>query len=82
MCPVSPPLYRKEFIDSLNNPERIWDHAFRYQISESARISFWCWQHYPMKYAWKTLRKRSGLFTCIAESVLDFPLPLVISKME
>ena len=30
-------LYRQKFIDSLDNPARIWDHAFRYQISEAAR---------------------------------------------
>ena len=34
---VTPTLYRREFLDSLNNPERIWEHAFRYQVSESAR---------------------------------------------
>ena len=30
-------LYRQKFIDSLDNPARIWDHAFRHQISEAAR---------------------------------------------
>ena len=30
-------LYRREFVDSLNNPARIWDQAFRHQISEAAR---------------------------------------------
>lgn len=34
---VVPTLYLKEFVDSLENPERIWDHAFRHQISEPAR---------------------------------------------
>ena len=36
-CAVAPTLYRREFVDSLDNPARIWDHAFRHQISESAR---------------------------------------------
>jgi hypothetical protein len=36
-CTVSPSLYLNEFTDSLEHPARIWDHAFRYQISESAR---------------------------------------------
>jgi hypothetical protein len=34
---VTPTLYLKEFLDSLDNPTRIWDHAFRHQISEAAR---------------------------------------------
>jgi len=34
---VAPTLYLKEFVDSLDNPARIWDHAFRHQISEPAR---------------------------------------------
>jgi len=34
---VTPTLYLQEFVDSLHNPTRIWDHAFRYQISEAAR---------------------------------------------
>ncbi len=34
---VTPSLYLQEFVDSLQNPTRIWDHAFRYQISEGAR---------------------------------------------
>ena len=36
-CSVAPTLYRREFLDSLDNPARIWDHAFRHQISEAAR---------------------------------------------
>jgi len=35
--PIAPSLYLTEFNDSLEHPERIWDHAFRYQISEAAR---------------------------------------------
>ena len=34
---VESTFYRREFVDSLNNPARIWDHAFRYQISEASR---------------------------------------------
>jgi hypothetical protein len=34
---VAPDLYLKEFVDSLENPTRIWDHAFRRQISEASR---------------------------------------------
>ena len=34
---VAHTLYLREFIDSLDNPSRLWDHAFRHQISESAR---------------------------------------------
>ena len=34
---VPPTLYLREFLDSLNNPGRIWEHAFRHQISEAAR---------------------------------------------
>ncbi|MBN1864922.1 MAG: restriction endonuclease [Victivallales bacterium] len=34
---VASTLYLKEFVDSLDNPTRIWDHAFRHQISEPAR---------------------------------------------
>jgi len=30
-------LYLREFVDSLDHPTRIWDHAFRHQISEAAR---------------------------------------------
>jgi hypothetical protein len=30
-------LYLPEFVDSLDHPTRIWDHAFRHQISEAAR---------------------------------------------
>ena len=29
--------YRQEFLDSLDNPERIWKHAFRHHISEAGR---------------------------------------------
>lgn len=36
-CAVASTLYLKEFVDSLDNPARIWDHAFRYQISEASR---------------------------------------------
>lgn len=36
-CAVAPTLYRREFVESLDNPARIWDHAFRHQISEAAR---------------------------------------------
>jgi hypothetical protein len=36
-CAVGPSLYLSEFTDSLEHPARIWDHAFRYQISEAAR---------------------------------------------
>ena len=36
-CTVAPTLYLREFVDSLNNPKRIWDHVFRHQISEAAR---------------------------------------------
>jgi hypothetical protein len=34
---VAPTLYLREFIDSLDNPSRIWDHAFRHHISEASR---------------------------------------------
>lgn len=34
---IAPTLYLHEFIDSLNDPSRLWDHAFRHQISEAAR---------------------------------------------
>jgi hypothetical protein len=34
---VAPTLYLAEFLDNLNNPSRIWEHAFRHQISEAAR---------------------------------------------
>ena len=34
---VAPTLYLREFVDSLNNPTRIWEHAFLHQISEAAR---------------------------------------------
>lgn len=34
---ISPSLYLSEFLNSLDHPGRIWDHAFRYQISEAAR---------------------------------------------
>src|SRR5215469_14709179 len=36
-CTVAPSLYAKEFTDSLDHPARIWDHAFRHQISDAAR---------------------------------------------
>ncbi|HWF12673.1 MAG TPA: hypothetical protein VG272_02980 [Candidatus Acidoferrales bacterium] len=36
-CTVQASLYLHEFTDSLNHPTRIWDHAFRHQISEAAR---------------------------------------------
>lgn len=34
---VAPSLYLAQFINSLDNPARIWDHAFRHQISEASR---------------------------------------------
>jgi hypothetical protein len=34
---VPPSLYLAEFTSSWENPARIWDHAFRHQISEAAR---------------------------------------------
>ena len=34
---LAPTLYLREFLDNLDNPSRIWEHAFRYQISEAAR---------------------------------------------
>src|SRR4029078_6372694 len=34
---VAATLYLREFLDNLENPSRIWEHAFRHQISESAR---------------------------------------------
>lgn len=34
---VAATLYLREFIDSLDHPTRLWDHAFRHQISEAAR---------------------------------------------
>lgn len=36
-CTVAPSVYLSEFKDSLEHPARIWDHAFRHQISEAAR---------------------------------------------
>lgn len=36
-CNVAPSLYLAEFTDSLEHPARIWDHAFRHQISEASR---------------------------------------------
>jgi hypothetical protein len=36
-CAVAPSLYPAEFTSSLENPARIWDHAFRHQISEASR---------------------------------------------
>ena len=36
-CAVAPSLYLSEFTNSLEHPARIWDHAFRHQISEAAR---------------------------------------------
>ena len=36
-CAVAPSLYLTEFTNSLEHPARIWDHAFRHQISEAAR---------------------------------------------
>lgn len=36
-CAVAPSLYVREFADSLEHPARIWDHAFRHQISEASR---------------------------------------------
>lgn len=36
-CEVAPSLYLNEFTDRLEHPSRIWDHAFRHQISEAAR---------------------------------------------
>jgi hypothetical protein len=36
-CTVVPSLYLAEFTNSLENPTRIWDHAFRHQISEASR---------------------------------------------
>ncbi len=34
---VTPTIYLREFVDSLDNPSRLWDHAYRQQISEAAR---------------------------------------------
>jgi hypothetical protein len=34
---VAPTLYLQEFVGSLDNPARIWEHAFLHQISEAAR---------------------------------------------
>ena len=34
---VTPTFYLGAFIDNLDNPARIWEHAFHHQISESAR---------------------------------------------
>jgi hypothetical protein len=34
---VTPTLYLREFVDSLDSPSRLWDHAYRQQISEAAR---------------------------------------------
>lgn len=34
---VAATLYLREFVDSLDNPSRLWDHAYRQQISEAAR---------------------------------------------
>jgi hypothetical protein len=34
---VAPSLYLSEFTDSLEHPSRIWDHAFKHQISEASR---------------------------------------------
>jgi hypothetical protein len=36
-CEVAPSVYRSEFMNALDNPARIWDHAFRHQISEASR---------------------------------------------
>jgi len=49
---VAPTLYLKEFVDSLDNPARIWDHAFRHQISEAAR---------DLLFVLSTLRNEVGL---------------------
>jgi hypothetical protein len=49
---VAPTLYLKEFVDSLDNPARIWDHAFRHQISEAAR---------DLLFVLSTLRDEVGL---------------------
>ena len=36
-CAAPPTLYLGEFVDRVDNPARIWEHAFRHQISEGAR---------------------------------------------
>ncbi|MGC1385636.1 MAG: hypothetical protein WA823_17815, partial [Candidatus Acidiferrales bacterium] len=50
-CAVAPSLYLAEFTDSLENPARIWDHAFRHQISEASRHALLVLSTLPDKVA-------------------------------
>ncbi len=39
---ITPSKYASEFIEVLNNPTQVWEHAFENQISSDARIVLYC----------------------------------------
>ena len=72
-CVVAPTLYRREFIDSLDNPARIWDHAFRHQLSEAARHLLLVLTALPDEATLENLETAFWAFYTLPAEALRFP---------
>lgn len=70
---TAPTLYLREFVDSLDNPERIWDHAFRRQISEAARHLLMVLATLPDETELKNLEKAFWKFYAFRQRRYGFP---------
>jgi hypothetical protein len=69
---VAPTLYEREFVDSLNNPARIWDHAFRHQISEPARSMLFVLTTLPDEVSLENLEKAFWKFYAFRQKRFGF----------
>ena len=77
-CSIQASLYLCEFVSSLDHPTRIWDHAFRYQISEAARHLLLVLSTLPDDVLLDDAKQHSGSSTNSVRVVSDFRRAAVI----
>jgi hypothetical protein len=70
---VEPTLYLREFFDSLDSPARIWDHAFRHQISEAGRHLLFALTTLPNETRVEDLEKAFSQFYGLRQRRFGFP---------
>lgn len=70
---VAPSLYRRQFVDSLDNPGTVWDHAFRHQISEAARNLLLVLTTMPDESELENLEKAFWNFHGLRQKRFGFP---------
>ena len=71
---VTPTVYLREFVDSLDNPSRLWDHAYRQQISEAARHLLLVLTVLPDETKLENLEKAFWMFYEYRHKRFGFPM--------